>query len=213
MKNKNERTCICLDCIYGSQPYGYFPIVCVQGKKSKDMYHEVFKCKHFEACPKMPEPPKMKPFEVMKQRCFTSTKEALLYNVEEELKLLEQHQPPKEVVDALFDSSVKAVTDIVNKEAEIAIRLYLLQAVIENITLRESILKYKVETASTSNGPVAYTEGYAKMIQKMNGNHQLFNTYEGYVKLVSRGPVNAEEIDWKGIENDFIEFLTKGLEI
>jgi len=149
----------------------------------------------------------------MKQRCFTSAKEALLYNLKDELKLREQHQPPKEVVDALFDSSVKMVTDIVNKEAEIAIRLYLLQAVIENITLRESILKYKVETASTSNGPVAYTEGYAKMIQKMDGNHQLFNTYEGYVRLVPRGPVNAEEIDWKGIENDFIEFLTKGLEI
>lgn len=151
----------------------------------------------------------------MKQRKFTSAKakEALLKDMKDKLKLLDKYQPPKELVDALFDSSVEAVTDIVNKEAEIAIRLYLLRAVIENITLRESILKYKVKTASTSNVPVAYTEGYPMLIQKMNGNHQLFNTYEGYVRLVPRGPVNAEEIDWKGIENDFIEFLTKGLEI
>ena len=37
-----NKECLCLNCIYGSQPYGYFPIVCVHGKKSKDMYHEVF---------------------------------------------------------------------------------------------------------------------------------------------------------------------------
>ena len=151
----------------------------------------------------------------MKQRDFTSAKakEALLKDMKDELKLLEQYQPPKEFVDALFDSSVEAVTDMVNKVAEITIRLYLLRAVTENITLRESILKYKVKTAPTSNVPVAYTEGYPMLIQKMNGNHQLFNTYEGYARLVPRGPVNAEEIDWKGIENHFIEFLTKGLEI
>ena len=148
------------------------------------------------------------------KRNFTSAraKEALLPDIKDELKQLEQYQPPKELVDALFDSSVEAVTDIVNKEAEIAIRLYLLQAVIENITLRKSFLKYKVQTATTSDVPVAYTEGYPMLIQKMNGN-QLFNNYEGYVRLVPRGPVNAEGIDWKGIENDFIEFLTKGLEI
>lgn len=148
------------------------------------------------------------------KRDFTSAmaKDALLHDMKNELKLLEQYQPPKELVNALFDRSVDMVADIVNKEAEIAIRLYLLRAVTENITLRESILKYKVETASTSNVPVAYTEGYPMLIQKMNGD-QLFNTYDGYVRLVPRGPVNAEEIDWIGIENDYIEFLTKGLEI
>lgn len=150
----------------------------------------------------------------MGKRDFTSAmaKEPLLPDMKDNLKLLEQHQPPKELVDALFDSSADMVADIVKKEAEIAIRLYLLRAVIENITLRESILKYEVKTASTSNVPTAYTEGNPKMIQKMNGD-QLFNTYEGYVRLVPRGTVNAEGIDWKGIENDFIEFLTKGLEI
>ena len=55
MKNKNERTCICLDCIYGSQPYGYFPIVCVYGNRSRDMYYERYKCNHFEKCPELPE--------------------------------------------------------------------------------------------------------------------------------------------------------------
>lgn len=43
--------CLCLDCLYGNQPYGYFPFVCVHGKRSKTMYHEVFTCRHFEPCP------------------------------------------------------------------------------------------------------------------------------------------------------------------
>ena len=60
-----DKECLCFNCIYGGQPYGYFPIVFVHGKKSKDMYHEVFKCKHFEACPDLPELPKMKPFQVV----------------------------------------------------------------------------------------------------------------------------------------------------
>ena len=60
-----DKECLCLNCIYGGQPYGYFPFVCVQGKKSKEMWHEVFKCKHFEACHELPELPKMKPFEVI----------------------------------------------------------------------------------------------------------------------------------------------------
>ena len=61
----NKRECLCPDCIYGSQPFGYLPIVCVQGKRGKVMYHEVFKCKHFEKCPDFPEQEKMKPFEVI----------------------------------------------------------------------------------------------------------------------------------------------------
>ena len=151
----------------------------------------------------------------MKQRDVTSAeaKEAILHDMKNELKLLEQYQPPKKVVDELLDSSAKMVADIVNKEAEIAIRLYLLQAVIENITLRKSFLKYKVQTASTNDVPVTYTKGEHILIQKIDGN-QLFNTYEGYVRLVPRCPIdNTEEIDWKEIENDFIAFLTKGLEV
>ena len=56
-----EKRCICLDCLYGSQPYCYFPIVCVHGKKAKDMYYEKFTCKHFE---RAPEPPKQIPWQV-----------------------------------------------------------------------------------------------------------------------------------------------------
>ena len=151
----------------------------------------------------------------MKHRDFTSAeaKEALIKDMKDELKLLEQYQPPKKVVDELLDSSAKMVADIVNKEAEIAIRLYLLQAVIENITLRQAFIKYKVQTATTSDVPFAYTEGYPMLIQKIDGN-QLLKTYEGYVRLVPRCPIdNTEEIDWKEIENDFIAFLTKGLEV
>lgn len=47
----DDKSSICLNCIYGSQPYGYYPIVCVHGKRSRDMYHDKTKCKHFEACP------------------------------------------------------------------------------------------------------------------------------------------------------------------
>ena len=61
----DQKECLCLNCIYGGQPYGYFPFVCVHGKRVREMYHEVFKCKHFERCPEPPEPPKMKPFEVV----------------------------------------------------------------------------------------------------------------------------------------------------
>ena len=53
---KEDKESICLNCLYGNQPYGYYPIVCVHGKRSKDMYHDVFRCKHFEPCPE-PETP------------------------------------------------------------------------------------------------------------------------------------------------------------
>lgn len=64
----NERECLCLDCIYGSQPYGYLPIVCVQGKRVKDMWHEVYSCKHFKGCPEQSEPPKQEPWKVIKNK-------------------------------------------------------------------------------------------------------------------------------------------------
>jgi len=62
MEREMERECLCLDCIYSSQPYGYFPIVCVQGKRIKEMWHEVYTCKHREKCP---EPPKQIPWQVI----------------------------------------------------------------------------------------------------------------------------------------------------
>lgn len=65
MKNEDG---LCQDCVYGSQPHGYFPIFCVHGKRTKELWHEVFKCKHFEKCPDFPEPEKMKPFEVIKTK-------------------------------------------------------------------------------------------------------------------------------------------------
>lgn len=53
-----EKECICLNCLYGSQPMGYFPIICVQGKRIKEMWEEKYRCKYFEPCPEPePEPP------------------------------------------------------------------------------------------------------------------------------------------------------------
>lgn len=46
-----EKRCLCLDCLYGAQPYCYLPIICVHGKRTKTMYHEVFTCRHFKPCP------------------------------------------------------------------------------------------------------------------------------------------------------------------
>jgi len=65
MKTDEEevKRCLCLDCLYGSQPYSYFPIVCVHGKRSKDMWHEVFTCRHFEPCPDPPESDDLEPIE------------------------------------------------------------------------------------------------------------------------------------------------------
>lgn len=53
-EEEEVKHCLCIDCLYGSQPYGYFPIVCVHGKRSKDMWREVFTCRHFERCPDQP---------------------------------------------------------------------------------------------------------------------------------------------------------------
>ena len=130
----------------------------------------------------------------------------------EELGLIQKEQPNKELVESLLDSTVQMAKDIAKKEGEIAIRLYLLRAVIENITLRQAFIKYKVQMAATSDIPREYTDGYPTLQKKMKDN-QLFNTYEGFVRLVPREPVDELSIDWRGIEGDFIDFLTKGLEI
>lgn len=130
----------------------------------------------------------------------------------EELGLIQKEQPNKELVESLLDSTVQMAKDIAEKEGEIAIRLYLLKAVIENITLRQAFIKYKVQTAATSDMPREYTDGYPTLQKKMKDN-QLFNTFEGFVKLVPREPVDELSIDWRGIEGDFIDFLTKGLDV
>ena len=61
-----EKECICLKCLYSNQPYTYFPIVCVQGKRIRELWHEIYNCKHFVAAPEEPEPPKQKPWQVIK---------------------------------------------------------------------------------------------------------------------------------------------------
>lgn len=50
-----EKECLCLNCIYGNQPYGYLPIICAHGKRIKEMWHEVFKCKYYKVCPELPK--------------------------------------------------------------------------------------------------------------------------------------------------------------
>lgn len=130
----------------------------------------------------------------------------------EELGLIQKEQPNKELVESLLDSTMQMAEHIAEKEGEIAIRLYLLQAVIENITLRQAFIKYKVQTATSRDIPTEYTDGYPTLVKKIKDN-QLYNTYDSYVKLVPREPVDELSIDWRGIESDFIDFLTKGLEI
>lgn len=130
----------------------------------------------------------------------------------EELELLQKEQPNKQLIESLLDSTVQMAEEIAKKEGEIAIRLYLLRAVIENITLRQAFIKYKVQRATSRDIPTEYTEGYP-MIEKRVKDHRLYNTYEGYIRLVPREPIDELSIDWREIESDFIDFLTKGLEI
>lgn len=141
----------------------------------------------------------------MKQRDFTSAKakEALLHDMKDEFKLLEQHQPQKELVESLIDGTAQMCKDVAKKEGDIAIRLHLLRAVIENITLRESIVKYKVRKGCSDEN----------VAPQRFRDYQLFNVYDGYVKLVPREPVSAEDFDWQTIEGDFTDFLMKGLEV
>ena len=57
---------LCQDCIYGSQPWGYFPIFCVHGKRTKTLWREKTACADFERAPEPPEPPKQVPWQVIK---------------------------------------------------------------------------------------------------------------------------------------------------
>ena len=56
---------ICLNCLYSSQPHGYFPIICVQGKRIKEMWEDKTECRHFEPCPSE-EVEKQEPFNIIK---------------------------------------------------------------------------------------------------------------------------------------------------
>jgi len=58
--------CPCRECLYGSQPHGYFPIVCCHGKRTVEMWHEKYSCRHFEPCPELEEEPAMNPWQVIK---------------------------------------------------------------------------------------------------------------------------------------------------
>ena len=63
--SQEKKENICHNCIYGNQPYGYYPVVCVyDAKHIKELWHDKFKCKHFEECPV--EPPKQEPFKIVK---------------------------------------------------------------------------------------------------------------------------------------------------
>jgi len=59
-----EKESICLKCLYGSQPLGYYPIVCVFDE-IKEMWEDKFKCKHFEPVPEDPPPPEQTPWQVI----------------------------------------------------------------------------------------------------------------------------------------------------
>ena len=65
--NDVTKRCICLDCLYSSQPCGYFPIVCVRGKRIREMWEERYSCKYFEPCPEpCPEPePTQEPWQMI----------------------------------------------------------------------------------------------------------------------------------------------------
>lgn len=139
-------------------------------------------------------------------RDFTSAKakEALLPDKEDELRLLTQYKPPKELLDSLYDSTSKMCSEIVRMERDAAVRLYLLRAVAEDITPREAFAKYEVQTAATrefADGCPALTNDrdYAKM------------AYEDYVRLVPRG--QGDGIDWQDAEIAFIDFITEGMEL
>lgn len=86
--------------------------------------------------------------------------------LKDELYLLRREQPNKELVESLLDSTVQMAKEIAEKEGEIAIRLYLLQSVIENITLRQAFIKYKVQTATSRNIPTDCTNQFIEDKEK-----------------------------------------------
>ena len=60
---------ICVNCIYGSQPYGVYPIICVfDANHIKEMWEDKFKCKNFEQAPEFQEEVigPLEPFQVIK---------------------------------------------------------------------------------------------------------------------------------------------------
>ena len=120
--------------------------------------------------------------------------------------MIEKEKTNKKLVESFLDSTVQMAEEIAKKEGEIAIRLYLLQAVIENITLRQAFIKYKVQRTKSRDIPTEYTEGYPMIVKKVK-DHQLYNIYEGYIKLVPRESFDELSIDWREIESDFIDFL------
>ena len=61
---KEETESICLSCIYGSQPFNYYPIVCVRGRM-KEMWYDKHNCKHFEKVPEQIENKDKEPWEVV----------------------------------------------------------------------------------------------------------------------------------------------------
>jgi len=62
------RDSICVDCIYGAQPGGVYPIICVfDANDLKEMWHDKFKCANFKKAPEFQEEVigPMEPFQVM----------------------------------------------------------------------------------------------------------------------------------------------------
>lgn len=64
---------LCDNCIYGSQPHGYFPIICVYGKRINELWQDKTDCQHFERCPeqrKQQNKKKQEPFKVITLKDF-----------------------------------------------------------------------------------------------------------------------------------------------
>ncbi len=49
---------LCASCLYGSQPFCYYPFVCVAGKRIKEYWHDILSCKKYKKAPDPPELPK-----------------------------------------------------------------------------------------------------------------------------------------------------------
>ena len=95
--------------------------------------------------------------------------------------------------------------DIATKEKEAVIRLYLLRAVTENITLREAVAKYKAEKAVANE----YADGVRSITNGEAGGNIL--SYECFIRLVPRCSMEAESVEWQDIEREFVDFLEKGI--
>lgn len=133
----------------------------------------------------------------MKTRNFEAAraKEAILPNI----------KPPSDAVKTIFDITAQMCGETAKREKEAIIRLYLLRAVTENITLREAVAKYKAEKAVANE----YSDGVRNMINVETRGNIL--SYECFVRLVPRGHVETEPVDWQDIEKEFVDFLRKGI--